>query len=92
MRLILLTTLVMIAFAANSVLNRMALVGDDTGPAAFALIRLAAGAVFLFGLASLRGGGIPWRAPLRLWGGRRWRFTCWGFPLLMSRWKPVPGR
>ncbi len=68
MRLILLTTLVMIAFAANSVLNRMALVGDATGPAAFALIRLGAGALFLLGLASLRGGGIPWRAPLRLCG------------------------
>ena len=79
MRLILLTTLVMIAFAANSVLNRMALVGDDTGPAAFALIRLAAGAVFLFGLASLRGGGIPWRAPLRLWGGATLALYVLGF-------------
>lgn len=47
MRLILLTSLTMIAFAANSVLNRLALVDGTTGPAAFALIRLAAGAAVL---------------------------------------------
>ena len=79
MRLILLTTLVMIAFAANSVLNRLALVGGETGPAAFALIRLAAGAVFLLGLASLRGGGIPWRAPRRLWGAATLALYVLGF-------------
>ena len=79
MRLILLTTLVMIAFAANSVLNRMALVGDATGPAAFALIRLGAGAVFLVVLASLRGGAIPWRAPLRLWGAATLALYVLGF-------------
>jgi len=79
MRLILLTTLVMIAFAANSVLNRMALVGDATGPAAFALIRLGAGALFLLGLASLRGGGIPWRAPMRLWGAATLALYVLGF-------------
>ncbi|OIP84300.1 MAG: EamA family transporter [Rhodobacterales bacterium CG2_30_65_12] len=47
MRLFLLTSLTMIAFAANSVLNRLALVDGATGPAAFALIRLAAGALVL---------------------------------------------
>jgi drug/metabolite transporter (DMT)-like permease len=79
MRLIFLTTLVMIAFAANSVLNRMALVGDATGPAAFALIRLGAGAVFLLGLARLQGGGIAWRAPGRLWGAATLALYVLGF-------------
>jgi drug/metabolite transporter (DMT)-like permease len=69
MRLLLLTTLVMIAFAANSVLNRMALVGDATGPAAFALIRLAAGAVFLLAMTRLRAGaGVPWKTDGRVAG------------------------
>jgi len=42
MRLIFLTCLAMIAFAANSVLNRLALVDAGMGPAAFAAVRLAA--------------------------------------------------
>ena len=88
MRLIFLTTLVMIAFAANSVLNRMALVGDATGPAAFALIRLGAGAVFLLGLARLQGGGIAWRAPGRLWGAATLALYVLGFSWRMSRSMP----
>lgn len=40
----------MVAFAANSLLNRLALSGGDTGPAAFAAIRLAAGAAVLCAL------------------------------------------
>lgn len=55
-RLAALVALTMVAFAANSVLNRMALAGTGTGPAAFAVIRLAAGAVVL-GLLALRRGG-----------------------------------
>lgn len=55
-RLAALVALTMVAFAANSVLNRMALAGTGTGPAAFAAIRLAAGAAVL-GLLALRGGG-----------------------------------
>lgn len=47
MRLILLTALTMTAFAANSVLNRLALVDGVMGPAAFATLRLMAGAVAL---------------------------------------------
>lgn len=68
MRLVLLTALVMVAFAANSVLNRMALIDGATGPAAFALVRLGAGAVTLVVLAGLRSGAIAWRAPGRIWG------------------------
>ena len=68
MRLFLLTTLVMVAFAGNSVLNRMALTGDETGPAAFAMVRLAAGAVFLLMLIRLRKKSVSWLAPGRVWG------------------------
>lgn len=50
----------MLAFAANSLLNRLALTGGDTGPAAFAAIRLAAGAAVLCALV-LRGKGGPAR-------------------------------
>lgn len=68
MRIFLLTSLVMIAFAANSVLNRLALVDGQTGPAAFAAVRLAAGAVVLLILARWRSGAIPWFGPNRIWG------------------------
>ena len=46
-RLFLLTSLTMAAFAANSVLNRMALSGGSIGPADFALIRVLSGVVML---------------------------------------------
>ncbi len=59
MKLFLLTLVVMTAFAANSVLNRLALVGAGIGPGEFALIRLGAGALVLAGLVMLRGGRWP---------------------------------
>lgn len=62
MRLFLLTALTMLAFAANSILNRMALEDGATGPAAFAAIRLVSGALCLWLLVawrrSGRGGGL----------------------------------
>lgn len=54
LRLFLITTLVMIAFAANSVLGRMGLVGTEIGAGSFALIRLASGAAILFFICDLR--------------------------------------
>lgn len=63
MRLFLLTALTMVAFAANSVLNRMALEGGESGPASFAAVRLIAGAVVLVLLVARRGGATPWRWP-----------------------------
>lgn len=67
MRLILLTSLTMIAFAANSVLNRLALVDGVMGPAGFATIRLIAGAVTLCALkwVSHKNARPPLRAPIR---------------------------
>ena len=47
MRLFLLTAITMIAFAANSVLNRWAVGQGWIGPAGFAMIRLVSGAVML---------------------------------------------
>lgn len=56
MRLILLTALTMVAFAANSLLNRAALADGATGPAAFAALRMASGALCLAGLMAWRRG------------------------------------
>lgn len=47
MALFLMTALAMLAFAGNSVLNRMAVGGGLIGPADYAVIRLAAGALTL---------------------------------------------
>lgn len=56
MRLFLLTTLTMLAFAANSLLNRAALLGGGIDPASFVVLRVASGVVMLFVLLALRGG------------------------------------
>ena len=66
MRIFALAALTMLAFAANSLLNRAALTAGETGPAAFAALRLVSGALCLAGLAAARG-GLP-----RLMGRRRW--------------------
>lgn len=58
MRLFLLTSLTMLAFAANSLLNRMALEDGTTGPAAFAAIRLVSGALCLWVIVLMRNGGV----------------------------------
>ena len=47
MRILVFTTLAMIAFAANSVPNRAALAGGAIDPLGFAAIRIAAGAFVL---------------------------------------------
>ena len=70
MRVIVLTGLAMIAFAGNSVLNRMAVGPGLIDPVSFACVRLLAGAVtlaLLVGVRSvLRGGGVwaGWRGRL----------------------------
>ena len=65
MRLFGLVALTMIAFAANSVLNRLALSGGAIGPAAFAAVRLGSGAVMLVTLARMRGASLPLTGPRR---------------------------
>lgn len=59
MKLLVLTVVVMVAFAANSVLNRMAVGAGAIGAVEFAVVRLTAGAVVLLALVALRGRG--WR-------------------------------
>jgi drug/metabolite transporter (DMT)-like permease len=61
-----LLALTMVAFAANSVLNRMALAETATGPTAFAALRLASGAAMLATLVLRNGGGRRFTAGLRL--------------------------
>ena len=56
MRLILITILALIAFAANSILVRIALEHEQIGPGAFAAVRLLSGAMMLGVLVALRGG------------------------------------
>lgn len=65
MRLFLLTALTMIAFAANSVLNRMAIAGGTMDAVSFGVIRLISGALVLGLLCLMLRGG------LRLWGPGR---------------------
>ena len=59
MRLFLLTSLTMVAFAANSVLNRLALADGSTGAAEFSAIRLVSGALMLAFLISLKKDAAP---------------------------------
>lgn len=49
----------MVAFAANSLLNRMALSSDAIGPGAFASARVASGAIVLAVLLCLRDRSLP---------------------------------
>lgn len=59
MKLFLLTCLTMCAFASNSILNRLAIDSGASDPAAFAVVRVLAGAVVLAGLVLLRAGHLP---------------------------------
>ncbi len=68
MRLFLLTTITMIAFAANSILNRLAVDSGAIDPASFAILRILSGAVVLTAMVLLRGRRVPILAPRRLIG------------------------
>lgn len=64
-RLFLITSLAMIAFAANSVLGRMGLVDTEIGAGSFAMIRLLSGAVLLAAICLFQSKRIAGS----LWGG-----------------------
>lgn len=68
MRLFLLTALTMLAFAANSILNRMALAGADIDAMGFAVIRVASGAAILVAMALIQRRRLPLMAPGRITG------------------------
>lgn len=67
---VLLTIVAMLAFAANSLLCRVALRGGHIDAASFTLVRLAAGALILWLIVRLRSGGIgrhgSWRSAFAL--------------------------
>lgn len=81
MRLFLLTALTMCAFAANSVLNRMAILGQGVEPLDFAAIRLASGAFALWLLSRWSGRGPVLRGRQRLVGGASLLTYMLGFSL-----------
>ncbi|MEM1286917.1 MAG: DMT family transporter [Pseudomonadota bacterium] len=58
-RLFILTAITMVAFASNSILNRLALLEDTIGPGAFAAIRVASGVLVLFALLALKDRALP---------------------------------
>jgi drug/metabolite transporter (DMT)-like permease len=69
MRLVALSALVMVAFAANSLLNRAAVGAGQIGALDFALVRAVAGAAVLVLLIRLRHGRVPLLEPKRVVGG-----------------------
>ena len=81
MRLILLTALTMTAFAANSVLNRLAVDGRYSDPGSFAVVRVLAGAVVLTLLVLARGGHMPLRSRRRVLGAGALALYMIGFSL-----------
>lgn len=58
-RAVLLTSVALVAFAANSILCRMALGGARMDPAGFTAVRLGSGAATLWLLLAVRSGGLP---------------------------------
>ncbi len=81
MRLALLTTLTMIAFAANSVLNRMAVDSGSIDASSFAMIRVLSGAIALCMILTVRGGGLPIARKGRLLGAASLSAYMIGFSL-----------
>jgi len=71
-RLLILTVLTMMAFAANSVLCRLALRTTHIDPATFTLLRLASGAATLWLIVRIQTGGRRvagnWRSAISLFG------------------------
>jgi len=69
MRLFLLTALTMLAFAANSVLNRWAVGPGHIGAVEFAMLRVLAGAVVLAALVLWQRGHLGWPGTRGRFGG-----------------------
>ena len=81
MRLFLLTALTMIAFAANSVLTRMALAEGSIDAVSFGSVRLFAGAVTLAALCALMRGGLRLGGAGRLVGVASLLLYMYGFSI-----------
>ena len=86
MRLILLTALTMIAFAANSVLGRMAIGSGDAAliePASYSAVRLASGAIMLALLVAITGTGAS-RSPRLQSGSWASAFALFAYAVAFS--------
>lgn len=81
MRLFLLTALTMVAFAANSLLNRLALTGGGIDALSFGTIRLAAGALTLAAVCLLLRGRLDWGGRGRVTGVLALLAYIYGFSL-----------
>jgi len=81
MRLIILTAIVMVAFAGNSILNRLAVGSGEIGAMAFAEVRLVAGAITLLILCRIRQQPVSQPVPLSLIGGGSLALYMVGFSL-----------
>lgn len=81
MRLALLIALTMLAFAANSILTRLAVAGGHIDPSGFALLRVLSGALTLAMVHSLRGGPMGLFRLRRLWGALTLAAYMIGFSL-----------
>ena len=85
MRLALLTALTMLAFAANSILNRMALAGGDIDALGFAIVRVLSGAGMLVALVVIQRRGLPMFQPGRLVGALSLCLYLLGFSIAYLR-------
>ena len=85
MRLALLTALTMLAFAANSILNRMALAEGDIDALGFALIRVVSGAMMLVALALIQRRGLPMFRSGRVVGALSLSLYLLGFSIAYLR-------
>jgi drug/metabolite transporter (DMT)-like permease len=85
MRLALLTALTMLAFAANSILNRMALAGGDIDALGFAIVRVLSGAGMLVALVLIQRRGLPMFRPGRLVGALSLCLYLLGFSIAYLR-------
>ncbi len=81
MRLIALTSVVMVAFAANSVLNRMAVGAGEIDAVTFAIIRAVAGAMTLAVLVLAQRRGLPLLRPARIVGAGSLALYLIGFSI-----------
>ena len=88
MRLILLTIITMIAFAANSVLNRMALAPGDMDVVSFGVIRLVSGALALAVLVFWQGRGFAFGGAVRFWAVGALLAYLFGFSLAYDALDP----
>lgn len=81
MKFVALTILTMFAFAANSILTRIAIEGGHIDPPSFAIVRVFSGAVVLGVLLLIRGGALPLMRWARLPGAISLTVYMIGFSL-----------